>query len=149
MRLRDGVVMAGLAAAGMLLTIVSGCSGGGPGGTRDRMQAARAALEDGRKGLARELLLGADPGDGSTLPLLAAACEGDFDAADACLAAFEPAARSGQRELVLLAARTAASLDRLTTALEWLGQAQARGGGDRELAVEQAKILGRPLPSTG
>lgn len=144
MRLRDRRVTAALAAAGMLLlTIVSGCSGGGPVGAGDRIEAARAALEEGRRGLARELLLGADPGDGSTLPLLAAACEGDFDAADACLEAFEPAARSRRRELVLLAARTAASLDRLTTALEWLEQAQARGGRDRELAVEQAKILGR------
>lgn len=130
-----GAVLLGLTAA-----VAVSCGGGSPAA---RYEQARQALEAGRPAAARELLAPIEPKNAAIWQALAASCRGQLEAAEACLELMEPAARSGRPQLALLAARTAVSLDQVLRAIDWLEQARRSVDDDRELAIEQAKLLSR------
>ena len=104
---------------------------------------ARRALDEGHPQAAISLL-GPFPEKGAAAyELLAEAYSQLPERGGELESVFGPAVRSGKPELVLLAARTAASMDRFGTALAWLEEGTKQHPRELEFTIERAKVLGR------
>jgi arylsulfatase A-like enzyme/tetratricopeptide (TPR) repeat protein len=139
-RARRGWIAGALLVWGLVLVLSGACGAGSPAA---RYEKAQQALEAGRHAAARELLAPIEPKNRAIWQALAASCRGQLDAAETCLDLMAPAAHSTDGGLALLAARTAVSLDQVVRAIEWLDGARRTVEDDRELVIEQAKLMSR------
>ncbi len=136
---RSGALLAGVALSLAFLGGLAGC--GGVGSTS--ADELRALLSKGQREEAARRASAFVAGSPEEWTLLAQVFAGLRGFEDAAIERFRPLAEQGDPSAVLLAARVAADADRPGIGIEWLREARDRFPDVDELAIEQAKLLGR------